>query len=451
VGDPRKATWQTFFLAAVLTAAAVAPFAGARPNAATNVMAGCRPGSTPARINGKKTCLRRGKRCNPKYDRQFHRYRFHCHRSRRLTRAKPAPPPLLTTVIRPSGPEKVVYDWTTDRCENVDIPDFPVRAFRDAGGRVQLITGNDRTRRLAGPDFEHLTRDCSILLVSDLNPDPAAFDDHEWIGGTYTLDGTTVYALVHDEYQGNTHAGRCPSGVYLSCWYNAITLAVSTDGGNTYVDHFPRLVASIPYQYVADGGPAGVFAPSSIVHNPADGYYYAFVYRATRDSYVGNCLLRTQDLGDPSSWRAWSGGTNFDTTFVDPYGPLAAPADHLCRPVSIPVPGDMQPNSLTFSTVTKKWMLVGQATAGFFSSLSPDLIHWSPPELFMDAKAGWDYRCGDPDPIAYPSLIDPGSPSRNFETTGTHAYLYFTRTHYSGCSGTLDRDLIRVPVTIHPE
>ena len=33
------------------------------------------------------------------------------------------------------------------------------------------------------------------------------------------------------------------------------------------------------------------------------------------------------------------------------------------------------------------------------------------------------FECGDPDPIAYPSLLDPSSPSRTFETTGRHPYL----------------------------
>ena len=44
---------------------------------------------------------------------------------------------------------------------------------------------------------------------------------------------------------------------------------------------------------------------------------------------------------------------------------------------------------------------------------------------------------------AYPSLIDPNSTSRNFNTMGSSGYLYLTHlmTGY-------DRDLVRYPVTI---
>jgi hypothetical protein len=49
---------------------------------------------------------------------------------------------------------------------------------------------------------------------------------------------------------------------------------------------------------------------------------------------------------------------------------------------------------------------------------------------------------------AFPSVIDPGSTSRNFETVGKTAYLYYTQFHYTNCQQTLDRDLVRVPIAI---
>jgi hypothetical protein len=351
--------------------------------------------------------------------------------------------------MKASGPVQVVFDWTTSRCEDLDIPDVPARAFRGADGRVQLIAAHFINRRFAGPDLDHLTHDCSIILGSDFNADPAAYDDHEWIAAPYTSDGTTVYALVHDEYHGWEH-GQCAVTSYdPSCWYNAITLAVSTNGGASYVDHPPpRLVASVPERYVPGQGPAGVFTPSNIVRNPRDGYYYALAYVNQRDSYIGNCLLRTKNLADPASWRAWSGGTTFSMTFVDAYGNNSNPSQHLCLPVSRQEPRDLQPNSLTYSTEARQWLLVGQALQGAYFSLSPDLIHWSTPELFYPAQVTWNYKCGDPDPIAYPSLIDPASPDRNFGTVGSTAYLYFTQFHYSNCQQTLDRDLVRVPVQL---
>ena len=145
-----------------------------------------------------------------------------------------------------------------------------------------------------------------------------------------------MYALLHNEYQGYRHPGRCPSGEYFKCWYNAVTLATSRDGGRTFT-HAPaprHLVANVPYRYVPDEGPVGVFSPSNIVRNPDDGHYYALVttqgYKAQRE---GNCLMRTADLSDPRAWRAWDGSA-FSVRFANPYRTRGAPRQHVCATVS---------------------------------------------------------------------------------------------------------------------
>ena len=293
---------------------------------------------------------------------------------------------------------------------------------------------------------------CSVILGSDLNPDPAAFDDHEWIAAPYTLDGKTVYALVHDEYHAWERPGQCPTVTYdVKCWYNAVTLAVSTDGGATYVDVPPRrLVASVPYRYVPGDGPTGIFSPSNIVHNERDGFYYALVYVNVRESYVGNCLIRTKDLGDPGSWRAWSGGSSFAMTFVDPYTSNQAPAAHLCAPVSRQQPGTCSRTASPTARRQDNGFSSARRSEELTSRSRRDLLHWTPPKLFLAAQITWNYQCGDPDPIAYPSVIDPKSTSRNFQTVGKTVYLYFTQFHYTDCQQTLDRDLVRVPIQISP-
>jgi hypothetical protein len=210
--------------------------------------------------------------------------------------------------VQITGLEETVFDWSQSACAPDDIPDIPARAFRDAQGRVQLVASHYTNRRMSGPDLDHLTRDCGVTMPSHFDPDPARFDDREWLHSTYTLDGTTVYALVHDEYQGQTHPGRCPSGEYFECWYNAVTLAVSTDGGLSF-GHAPppgHLVASIPYPYVPDSGPAGIFQPSNIVRNADDDHYYAMLrVQQYQGQPQGTCVMRTTDLADPRSWRAW--------------------------------------------------------------------------------------------------------------------------------------------------
>jgi hypothetical protein len=111
--------------------------------------------------------------------------------------------------------------------------------------------------------------------------------------------------------------------------------------------------------------------------------------------------------------------------------------------------------SLTFNTYLNKFVVVGLSSKpdstgnlvyGIYFSYSNDLVHWSRRKLAKRAELPWSYQCGDQNPIAHPSLLDPASPSRSFETTGKTGYLYYTRRNYSSCRLTLDRDLIRLPI-----
>jgi len=99
--------------------------------------------------------------------------------------------------------EAVVFDWTTDRCAMTDIPDLPARAFRDTDGQVQLIASHYVNRRMVGDTLGTLEHQCPVIMGSDRDPDPSAFNFKEWIGAPYTTDGETVHALVHMEYEGD--------------------------------------------------------------------------------------------------------------------------------------------------------------------------------------------------------------------------------------------------------
>ncbi|MBI3952211.1 MAG: hypothetical protein HY314_17315 [Acidobacteria bacterium] len=123
--------------------------------------------------------------------------------------------------------------------------------------------------RMIGNTLDTVRRDCRVVMSSHQNADPSKFDDREWLTSLYAFDGRMIYALVHNEYQGHTHRGQCPSGDYGKCWVNSVTFAKSTDGGRTY-SHAPapnHLVASAPYKYEPDTGPWGIFSPSNIIYN----------------------------------------------------------------------------------------------------------------------------------------------------------------------------------------
>jgi hypothetical protein len=368
------------------------------------------------------------------------------------------------TGVRQTAPEERVFDWTFDRCESIDIPDAPARAFRDATGLTQLLATHYVSRRKVGFDLNGPRHSCVVLLSSQGNPDPAAYDDRLWITAPYTLDGQTIYSLLHNEYQGWNHNQCDPNaGANIwKCFFVSLGFAKSTDGGRTYVQTpAPRgVVAGSSYPYAANLGPQGLVQPSNIVYRP-DGYFYVlsgvYPYGAQQ---AGSCLLRTHTLNDPTSWRAWD-GSGFSVRFIDPYAePSEPPATHVCTPVS-PNEISTMSESLTYNTYFGKYLLLGMSNGpdpatgaqvnGVFYSLSDDLIHWQPRQLLMQSESGSTFKCGQPDPIKDPSLLYPASPSRNYETTGQDNYLYFTRWNVvyntGGCYEALDRDLIRVPIT----
>jgi hypothetical protein len=355
-----------------------------------------------------------------------------------------------------AGKPELVFDWSEEACEELDYPDLPARAYRGEGGAVHLFSSHFVTRRWTGESLDRLVHDCPVVARSDERRRPAAFDNREWLATPYTPDGRTVYALVHNEFQGNLYEGaRCPSGDYEACWYNALTLAVSRDGGQTFDDARPaphHLVAAYPSRYVPDGGPVGLFEPSNIVRNQRDGRYYTFARVVGPDDRPrGACLLRTHALGDPSSWRGWDGDA-FTVRFANPY---RSARGGVCQPLEHDRIEEMT-QSLTFNTFFNRFLLVGTAsipgsdsrTWGIQFTLSKDLVHWTRRRLIMEVETPWTHRCGDRRPVLYPSVLDPSSTSRNFETTGRDPYLYLTRFNYEDCEQGPDRDLIRIPLRL---
>jgi hypothetical protein len=347
----------------------------------------------------------------------------------------------------------MVFDWSREACSPVMEPDLPARAFRDASGRVQLLLSHYESYRMIGPALNRLRPLCRPVMSSVEDPDPRRFQDRRWLASPYTPDGRHVWALVHEEYQGNRHSGRCPERAYYPCWYNAIALAHSSDAGRSYRQRrAPRqLVAAPSRRYRHGTGPTGVFAPSNLVRRGK--YFYALARVREPNVSPGDCLLRSGDLKTPGSWRAWD-GSSFSVAFRNPY--RSRPAGRRCQRIA---PGQISEmtESLTFNTALDRFLLVGiagpvekdpAAERGVYFSTSEDLIHWSSRKLVLRAPTLHSYRCGGDSPIAYPSVIDPAARGRNFETSGRRPFLYFTKFRYRNCRKTPNRDLMRVRLSI---
>ena len=355
---------------------------------------------------------------------------------------------------------ETVFDWSRMRCEDWDVPDVPLRAWRGADQQVHAIASHFHNRMMTGPTLDKLQHACSVVFKGDNDDAPAMNDDRSWIASTYSVDGSTVFALVHNEFQGNSRPALCPSARYMSCWRNSITLAISHDDGQTFTHAQPpnHYVAGVPYRYEGDvGHPSGYFAPSNIIEK--DGFYYAFFWaEETGAQRRGVCLMRTNDLEDRTSWRGWD-GSSFSVSFIDPY---AAPADkvaklHVCAPVGsghlssfVASVTKHRPTGLYIALMatTRPSSKNGKPVSGIFSSVSPDLINWSTPSLVLDLPMQFAFACSDEAAYFYPSLLDPDSSSRNFENTGDRAYLYLSKIYLDKCKLGMRRDLVRIPVTI---
>jgi hypothetical protein len=368
----------------------------------------------------------------------------------RQSQAVEAQPGLSLTI---AGEVLTVFSKARNACDAVDIPDAPARAIRTASGTVQLYAAHLYNRRLTGPDLLHVSNDCRIVFQGNERDDPAAFDDRAWITSLYTPDGKTIFAAIHNEFQGHRRLALCPSGRYMDCWYNAITAAVSHDEGQ----HFNRvatgsgLIAALPYRY--DEVPrhhAGYFNPSNMVLQ--NGLLSMMVFATeARAQRPGNCLLRTDNIMDPATWRGWD-GHGFGATFIDPYTSSDAKDSHVCAPVGTgrlrwPVTSLVRhaPTGLFIAL-----MMNAAHDGGVFYATSPNLIDWSSPVKLMDGLGEGGYRCGDPAPVAYPSLLDARSTDRNFMTVGDTADLFLTRFNLTGCKTSMDRDLIRIRIAISP-
>ncbi|TDD28549.1 hypothetical protein E1218_06950 [Kribbella turkmenica] len=340
-----------------------------------------------------------------------------------------------------------------------DLPDAAARAFRDSAGDVHLIATHHRHWASIGPTLNDVERDCAHMIYEAGNsPEPDTYDNRGWLETFYT-DGDTIHALVAMDYHPDHYPNK-DCVVEGQCWYGTTVQATSTDGGYSFTSPpqgTPRFVAGPPYQFDANRSDRlGTFVPSNIVEGD-DGYLYAML-SYDWPAREGSCLIRTNNIADPASWRAWVGAVGgFSVEFASPY-PVAPgdPAAHECTGVAtgigspirslIKVEGHDLYLAISHVAITEG----GVTKTVVRASTSSDLTNWSTPQTVMDLPRYGQFgeSCGTHPGVEryqYPSLLDPDSTSINFNTTGSTAYIYATKITY--CAG-FNRDLVRYPISI---
>ena len=288
---------------------------------------------------------------------------------------------------------------------------------------------------MLGADLNEVKRVCKVVYQSDKDGDPAHFDDYNWLGSFFTIDGNKVVALVHSEYHGWAHKDMCRrpalANVGGHCWYNTIGYAISTDGGATFTSpNAPgNFVAGPPFKYDPDAslGATGYYSPSNMVKRGAAYYVMINAWSNSIQRY-GACLLKAPDVFVPGGWRAWDGHA-FSVKFSNPYSsPISDSAIHVCAPVYA---GNVQ--SLVLHKPSGKY-LVTEFTPdnrfgppGLYISVSSDLVRWSKPILVLSTA---ELRESDADgtyKYDYFSLLDPTSMDRNFADVSDHPFVYYVR------------------------
>jgi hypothetical protein len=357
------------------------------------------------------------------------------------------------------GAKEVVFDWSNDRCEDLDVPDGPAIFVRAEDGSLTLFDGNaPRYFVSRGADFNSMRRDCTQpALVSAERTTPESYENREWLWAVFR-EGSTWHALVHNEFHDLQSPGCQPGDQSPSdpCWYNSITYAVSTDRARTFSKPgapahtvAPAPNAWVPPRVPADGFVEGYFTPSNIVRGK-DGYYYSFLMVIpAKNGPQGRCVFRTSVLGDPSTWRAWDGNA-FNLRMSSPY--VTGEAVPVCALLAT----SLFQGQVIYSSYLDRYVYVaatgtgyeGRSACGFFYELSADLIHWSQHRQLTEANLPWcsadpSQSSIEPVTVLYPSLIDHADTTVNFETMGRTPHLYYSRFNENG----LDRDLVRVPVT----
>lgn len=265
---------------------------------------------------------------------------------------------LATTVAAPSAAltssPVFVYDFYLSECPplpqpgcslsisegcDCDIADAPLRMFRRTGGdgRVFSLASVDLgSRGFVGADARSLEHQCALYANSTRHASFGELANYEWVHSSwYFAQNNSAVALTHMEWDCKGPE-TCPWYGMGYSFFSAVTLFSSPDGGASWgratPPPAPHVVAVSPIPWTeaigAAGQSYGFRSPSSIVagRGALAGWFYAAVTAgwgrgSFRGQLDGACMMRTRDLTDPASWRAW-GGAGFTVPLAaSPYAP----------------------------------------------------------------------------------------------------------------------------------
>lgn len=250
---------------------------------------------------------------------------------------------------------------------------------------------------------------CNPVYTGSLDYANDTFAWGEWLYGTFRDVGSgRVYSAIYNEYYGGYYPGQDSYGTYV-----ATGLAVSYDNGASFskIQAAPNhVILRSPSlrQPITEGQGYSWFG--GIFKSPVDQMYYM----GAGGPPTGTTMMRTSNLDDPLSWRAWDGSA-FSLTTV--------PLSGTSQPIGV------VPLYLGYSDYFKKYMAITIGSSDGYQSgnnlivynLSDDLVHWGPPRKIMyNPACGADHVCGNDvsgEIGSYPSIMDPSYLSDTSDST----------------------------------
>ena len=134
------------------------------------------------------------------------------------------------------GNREVVFDWTTDRCEDFDLPDGPARFVRAADGELVLFSGN-APRSTTSAAAAILARSSACATSRRSSPRTRARPSRTRTGsgcGRCIARATAGTRSYTTSFTTTPPPPASAPSLGNLCWYNSVTYAVSSDGGRTF-------------------------------------------------------------------------------------------------------------------------------------------------------------------------------------------------------------------------
>src|SRR3989344_1691253 len=337
----------------------------------------------------------------------------------------PAPkhPPAVTISV--VGEPEIVIPKSAYKCtpsRGANVQDGAVRVFRDNTGKLHVSATNLQNLWFTTSSFafSDIVQNCNATILPQYTvdrtrtPDPQTFSQRKFIGNTFTLDGNTVYAYVHNEFHGEDYNSLRTLGCVESgtlCWLASTVIYVSTDKGYNFTPAPRSFLASslYPFTPTLPGGAvtrrAGARSQSQVFKG-RDGAYYMYIGRVENigPQKSGMCLARSTDL---LSWYYWD-GVGFTKQFENPYTSATAKT-HVC-----PIVNEDSIFSVVYNREFDVFIGSIARQGRFYYATTKNLTDWSEKKYLRNQVS-----------IDGPSFIDHESASRNFDTTGLSPYLYF--------------------------